>query len=117
MSIGDTIQTDYLNTAVQPVVTYSTRNYATLGLSIAGTVTTGTFTVEGSTDGFTWEQLPVAEGNNQVADNEIDAAGSYIVGVAGYAQARLVPDTFTGSVQVTANISTRITPAFTIGIG
>lgn len=116
MSIGDTIQTDYLNTSVQPTVVYSTRNYATLGLSVIGTLS-GVLVVEGSNDGVSWEMLPIAEGGAQVPNNYIADEGTYIVGVAGYAQTRLVPTGFSGSIQVTANISTRITPAFTVGTG
>ncbi len=116
-SVDDVSQENYLTTTSQVPVTYSVRNYATLGLSIAGTITTGDFTVEGSDDGSTWQELPVARGNTQLADNTIIATGSYIVGVAGYALARLVPDTFTGTVRVIGNISTRITPAFALGAG
>jgi len=116
-SVDDVSQVNYLTTTSQVPPTYSVRNYATLGLSIAGTITTGTFTVEGTDDGSTWQELPIAKGNTQLADNTITETGSYIVGVAGYALARLVPDTFTGSVRVAANISTRITPAFALGAG
>ncbi len=118
MSTNDDVaRVDYLNTLHQGNINYSVANYATLGLSIAGTISTGTFVVEASTDGVEWEEIPIAKGGNQLANNEIVAVGSYIVGVAGYTLARLVPDTFTGFVNVTANISTRITPAFTIGLG
>lgn len=112
-SVNDVSQVNYLTTLSQPVPVYSVKNYATLGLAIAGTITTGTFTVEASVDGNTWDEVPVAQGNVQLADNEITTVGGYIAGVAGYALARLVPATFTGQVQVTANISTRITPSFT----
>ncbi len=98
-----------------PIIKWSTHNYATLALSIAGTITTGTFTVDGTTDGVTWEELPIAKGNSQLASNEIVARGSYIVGVAGYVLVQLVPDTFTGNVRVTPNLSKRITPPFAIG--
>lgn len=114
-SVDDVSQQNWLNTASQNPPSYSVKNYATLGLSIAGTITTGTFTVEGTDDGNTWETLPVAKGGNQLASNQIVATGSYIVGVAGYALARLVPASFTGSVQVSANISTRPTPPFIVG--
>ena len=114
-SVDDVSQVNYLSTTSQVPVTYSVRNYSTLGLSLAGTFTTRGFTVEGSDDGHTWTELPIAKGNSQVADTTILAAGSYIVGVAGYAVARLAPDTVTGQVTVTANISTRTTPAFTVG--
>jgi len=117
MSHNDLSQENYIDTTAQSDVVYSTRNYATLGLSISGTITTGTFTVEGTEDGYTWQELPVAQGNVQLAGDEITAVGSYIVGVAGYALVRLVPDNFTGSLRIMGNISTRITPAFTIGIG
>ena len=105
----------YLTTTDQGIITWSTHNYATLGLSIAGTITTPGFTVEGTEDNVTWQELPVAKGNSQIADNDIVATGSYIVGVAGYALVRLVPTDFTGSVRVTPNLSKRMTPAFTIG--
>ncbi len=114
-SVDDFSQQNWLTTTSQVPPTYSVKNYATLGLSIAGTITTGTFTVEVSTDGSEWEETTVAKSGSQLADNEITETGSFIAGVAGYTLARLVPNTFTGSVQVTANISTRITPAFTVG--
>lgn len=100
-----------------PVIRWSSHNYATFGLSIAGTITTGNFTIDGTTDGVVWEELPIAQSNNQLADNEIVATGTYIVGVAGYSLIRLVPTSFTGQVRITPNMSKRITPAFTIGLG
>ena len=99
------------------MIQWSTHNYATLGISIGGTITTGTFTVEATEDGAEWVEIPVAKGNNQLPNNEITETGSYIVGVAGYSLARLVPDSFTGNVRVSANLSKRITPAFTVGFG
>ena len=113
-SVDDVSRVDYLSTTAQKPVVYSTKNLATLGLSIAGTITTGSFTAEGSEDGHTWTEIPVARGNTQLSENKIIAAGSYIVGVAGYALTRLLPNTFTGQVQVSANISTRPTPAFAL---
>lgn len=114
-SVDDFSQQNWLTTASQVPPQYSVKNYATLGLSIAGTMT-GNFTVEVSTDGNEWEETTVAKSGNQLADNEITETGSFIAGVAGYQLARLVPNTFTGSVQVTANISTRPTPAFIVGL-
>ena len=106
----------YIGTADNdPVIQISTHNYATLGLSIAGKITTGTFTVDGTQDGVTWEELPIAKSNSQLASNEIVATGAYIVGVAGYVMIQIVPDSFTGQVRITPNVSTRITPAFTVG--
>ncbi len=99
----------YLTTTDQGTIQLSSHNYATLGLSVAGTVTTGNLTVDGTTDGVNWEELPIAKGNAQVADNEIVAAGAYIVSVAGYSLVRIVPTTFTGSVRVTPNLSKRVT--------
>ena len=117
MSTNDDVsRVDYLSTTSQGNINYSVANYATLGITISGTITTGSFVVEATTDGAVWEEIPIAKGGNQLANNEIVAAGAYIVGVAGYTLARLVPDTFTGNVIVTTNISTRITPAFTIGL-
>lgn len=107
----------YLSTTDQGDVPLSTHNYATLGLTVAGTFTTGNFVVEGTMDGVEWVELPVAIGNNQLPQNEITAVGTYIVGVAGYVKARIVPDTFTGNVRITPNLSKRITPAFTVGFG
>lgn len=107
----------YLSTTAQGDVPISTHNYATLALSIAGTITTGSFTVEGTTDGAEWEELPVAKSNNQLPGNEITETGTFIIGVAGYVKARIVPDTFTGNVRITPNLSKRITPAFTAGFG
>lgn len=112
-SVDDVSKADWISTTEQYIAPYSTRNYATLGLSIGGTISSGTFTVEGTTDGVTWEELPVAKGNTALAANEITQTGAYIVGVAGYAQARIVPDSFTGQIQITANISTRIPQTFT----
>lgn len=107
----------YLTTTSQTTVPFSVASYSTLSLSFAGTITTGTFTVEASTDGVEWEELPVAKSNNQLANNEIGEVGTFIIGVAGYALARIVPDSFTGNVKISPNISTRYTPAFTVGFG
>ncbi len=107
----------YLSTTAQGDVPISTHNYATLGLTFAGTITTGTFVVEGTMDGVEWEELPVAKSNNQLPNNEITEVGTFIVGIAGYVKARIVPDSFTGNVRITPNVSKRITPAFTAGFG
>lgn len=116
-SVDDlSLEPEYLSTTDQGELKWSTHNYATLSLSIGGTLTTGTFTVEGTTDGAEWEELPVAKSNNQLADNEIAETGTFIIGVAGYVQARLVPDSFTGFLRITPNLSKRITPAFTVGM-
>jgi len=114
-SVEDVSRVDYLSTLSQNPPVYSVKNYATLGLSIAGTISTGDFTIEASADGVEWEEVTVAKNGNQLPDNTITETGSFIAGVAGFQLARLLPDTFTGQVQVTANISTRITPAFTVG--
>ncbi len=106
----------YLSTVDQGDVYWSVHNYATMGLSVAGTMTTGDFTIEGTTDGTEWEELPIARSNVQLTDNAIVAPGAYIIGVAGYTRARLVPDTFTGNVRLTPNLSKRITPAFALPI-
>lgn len=116
-SVNDrSVEPIYLTTTDQGEVNISTENYATLSLSFAGTITTGTFTVEGSNDGQEWEELPVAKNNNQITDNEITETGTFIVGVTSYSLAKIVPDSFTGNIRITPNLSTRITPPFTVGI-
>ena len=107
MIVDDIVRVDYLDTTVQPDIQYSVMNYATLGLSISGTLTTGTFTVEGTQDGVEWQELPIVQGNVMLPNNEIVNTGSYVIDVTNYTLARLIPDTFTGSVRVTANQSTR----------
>ncbi len=115
-SVDDrSVEPIYLTTTNQTPPIISTSSYATLSLSFAGTITTGTFTVEGSTDGVEWEELPVAKSNSQVPNNEIAEVGTFVIGVAGYALARIVPDLFTGNVRISPNLSTRYTPAFTVG--
>jgi len=106
----------YLTTASQDDVYLSVHNYATLGISVGGTISSGNLTVEGTTDGSEWEELPVAKSNVQLTDNEIISSGTYIIGVAGYTRARIVPNLFEGSVRITPNVSKRITPAFALPI-
>lgn len=110
------IEPIYLTTTDQGEVNISTENYATLSLSFAGTITTGTFTVEGSNDGTEWEEVAIAKNNNQVPDNEIAETGTFVVGVTSYSLVKIVPDSFTGNVRITPNLTTRITPPFTVGI-
>ena len=94
---------------------YSTLGYGSIGLSVAGTFT-GSITAEGSDDGSTWQELPIAQGNTQLTDNEITAAGSYVISTVNYALVRLVTTGFTGKPRVTANISTRITSPFALPV-
>lgn len=87
---------------------YSTLGYGSIGLSVAGTFS-GTITAEGSDDGSTWQELPIAQGNTPLASNEITTAGSYVISTVSYALVKLVPsEGFTGTPRVTANVSTRI---------
>ncbi len=110
MSLDAFPQVNYLPDNTQ----YSTLGYASIGLSVAGTFS-GSITAEGSDDGSTWQQLPIAQGNTQLADNAITTAGSYVLSTVNYALVRLVVSGgFTGTPRVTANVSTRITPAFTL---
>lgn len=106
----------YLTTTDQSVIRISTHNYGTLGLSVAGTMSTGGFTVDGTEDGVIWQELPIAQGNTQLADNDIVAPGSYIVPVAGYVMVRVVPTSFTGAVRITPNVSKRVVSTFTFGV-
>ena len=110
MSLNAFTQVNYLPENIQ----YSTLGYGSIGLSVAGTFT-GSITAEGSDDGSTWQQLPIAQGNTQLADNEITSEGSYVLSTVNYALVRLVPD-LTGTPRVTANVSTRITSPFALPI-
>lgn len=99
----------YINTVdSNPVIKWGTHNYATFGFSVAGTVTTGTFIIEGTEDGATWDELPIYTGTVQLPNNEVVDTGSYRVDISGFALIRLVPDTFTGNVRITPNLSKRI---------
>lgn len=109
--VDDVLRVAYLTTLAQAPVYLSTLNYATLGLSVAGTMASGSFTVEGTQDGQMWEELPIGQGSTRIANDEIVQPGVYVVNVAAYSQARVLPDNFTGSVRITSNVSTRFAPA------
>lgn len=119
MSLGTVSQVNYL-----PVefIQYSTKGYASIGVSAAGTFSGGDyFTFQGSNDGNTWSTLPVfsptANGNSLLADGKVIAAGNYVVNTVNYALIKVVPsNSFASKVTVFADISTRISPAYTAGL-
>jgi hypothetical protein len=104
-------QVNYLPDVCQ----YSTFGYGSVGLSVAGTFT-GNITAEGSDDGSTWQQVPIAKGNTQLANDQIITEGSYVINAVNYALIRLVPNTFTGTPRVTATVSPIAPPPFMLPV-
>lgn len=100
------VQVNYLP---QQVVNYSVLGYGSVGFALAGTFSSGVLKLQGSNDGNTWTDLQVTNGGVLVEDNEITTTGNYVASTVSYQQLKLLPVGFTGTLTVTASISTRIT--------
>ncbi len=87
---------------------YSVMGYGAIGLAFAGTFSGGTIKVQGSNDGQTWTTLPVYVRRVALADDEIVTTGNYVSSTVSYQLCRLLLTGFSGTLVVTATISTRI---------
>ncbi len=91
-------------------VNYSTNGYGAIGISLRGTFTSGTLTLQGTIDGVQWDTLTVYKGTTSYT--AISSTGNYRADVVAYTETKLVPSSFVGSLLVFANITT---PIFFLG--
>lgn len=70
-------------------ITWNVVGYSAFGLDVSGTITAGSFTLEGTNDNVTWTPCKVSDGTSTVDTGIVSATGHYTVLTLGFNIVRL----------------------------
>lgn len=82
----------------QSDITWNVQGYSGMGLDVSGTITSGSFTLQGTNDGVTWTNCKFADDSTAT----VSATGHYTVRFLGFNIVKLVPSALDADITLTA---------------
>lgn len=100
----------------QSLIEWDVSGFCGMGLSVAGTFTSGHFILEGTGDGVNWDKLKIAKGPIEIIENgQIASIGNYSGLVYGYTKVKLTPVSLVGVLTLKSIVVPQLPPPFLFG--